>query len=284
MNMVARGVRRSRGDEEEESYFVSLSDMMVGLLFVFIILLLYFALQFQQKSKALSDAGETRTQILRQIKAKLDQQHVAVRIDTATGVLRLPAAILFAKGDYRLSAEGLRSVGTVAQAMAAVLPCYTFPRPIHGCSGSPHSIDAIFVEGHTDADALVGAGPISDNMDLSALRATNTFRAIRDAAPSLLTMRSLPLGDPRSSPILSVSGYGADRPIENNPGTDEAGKARNRRIDLRFLMETPRADSIAGMLTAGDERPSGDGRTGGGHGSVPDDARRSRDGARKGEC
>ena len=42
-----RGVRRSRGHEEEESYFISMADMMVGLLFVFLILLLYFALQFQ---------------------------------------------------------------------------------------------------------------------------------------------------------------------------------------------------------------------------------------------
>lgn len=247
----ARGVRRSRGDEEEESYFVSMADMMVGLLFVFIILLLYFALQFQQKSKALTDAGETRAQILRAIKTRLDQQHLDVQIDTATGVLRLPAAILFAKGNYELSAEGQLAVGTVAQAMAAVLPCYTWPRPARGCAGSPHTIDAIFVEGHTDVDALNGAGPISDNMDLSALRATNTFRAIRTAAPTLLAMRNLPAGDPQSSPILSVSGYGADRPVPGNGGNDEAAKARNRRIDLRFLMETPRADGLAGLLTDG---------------------------------
>jgi len=39
--MASRGVRRSRGEEEQESYFVSMADMMVGLLFVFIILLLY---------------------------------------------------------------------------------------------------------------------------------------------------------------------------------------------------------------------------------------------------
>lgn len=250
MSGTARGVRRSRGEEEEESYFVSMADMMVGLLFVFIILLLYFALQFQQKSKALTDAGETRAQILRQLKTRLDRQHLDVKIDTATGVLRLPAAILFAKGDYQLSAEGRRAVGIVAQAMATVLPCYTYPRPARGCPGSPHSIDAIFVEGHTDADALVGAGPVQDNMDLSALRATNTFRAINTAAPGLLAMRNLPAGDPQSSPILSVSGYGADRPVPG-AGADEAGKARNRRIDLRFLMVTPRADGLAGLLTGG---------------------------------
>lgn len=251
MSGAARGVRRSRGEEEEESYFISMSDMMVGLLFVFLILLLYFALQFQQKSKALTDAGETRAAILRQIKSKLDQQHIDVKIDTATGVLRLPAAILFAKGDYHLSAEGQRSVALVARAMADVLPCYTFPRPARGCSGSPHSIDAIFVEGHTDTDPYSGPPPVTDNLGLSAMRANETFRAIVQAAPSLPTMRNLPVGDIESSPVLSVSGYGAFRPVPGNTGTDEPAKRLNRRIDLRFLMESPRETAMAGLLTGG---------------------------------
>ena len=126
--MYARGVRRSRVVEEEESYFISMADMMVGLLFVFIILLLYFALQYQQKSQALSNAGQTRSQILRELKRDLARDHLQVEIDTTTGVLRIPASILFASGDYRLSAEGQRAVQLVAQSIQRVLPCYTQPR------------------------------------------------------------------------------------------------------------------------------------------------------------
>ena len=88
-------------------------------------------------------------------------------------------------------------------------------------------------------------------MDLSALRATTTFRTMRDAAPALLTMRNLPPDDPESSPILSVSGYGADRPVTGNIGDSDAAKSRNRRIDLRFLMESPRENAMAGLLTRG---------------------------------
>lgn len=253
MSAGARGVRRSRADEEEESYFISMSDMMVGLLFVFLILLLYFALQFQQKSKALTDAGETRTQILHDIRDEIRREDptLKVEVDEHTGVLRLPAQFLFRSGEFVLSGAGQRSASVVAHAMARVLPCYTFPRAQRGCSGSPHSIDAIFIEGHTDSDALNGTGPLSDNMDLSALRATSTFRAIRDAAPALLAMRNLPNDDPDSSPILSVSGYGADRPVPNNTGSDDAAKQRNRRIDLRFLMESPRENALSGILTGG---------------------------------
>lgn len=39
------GVVRRRHADEGESYFMSMTDMMVGLLLIFIILLAYFALQ-----------------------------------------------------------------------------------------------------------------------------------------------------------------------------------------------------------------------------------------------
>jgi chemotaxis protein MotB len=241
--MDARGVRRSRSVEEEESYFVSMADMMVGLLFIFIILLLYFALQFQQKSKAISDAGETRKEILQRLQTSLAQHGLRVSIDTRTGVLRLPAEILFAKDDYRLSAQGQAAIATLAHSLITVLPCYSYTagQSRLGCPQSLHGVDAVFIEGHTDADALHGNGPVSDNMDLSALRATNTFRALITAEPSLNQLRNLPASDPAASAILSVSGYGADRPIPGS-GDDAASKAANRRIDLRFLMEPPPAD------------------------------------------
>jgi chemotaxis protein MotB len=246
----ARGVRRSRSEDEEESYFISMADMMVGLLFVFIILLLYFALQFQQKSKAISDAGQTRREILEKLQRSLADQGLRVAIDTRTGVLRLPAEILFAKADYRLSPQGRTAITVVARSMARVLPCYSYATGSDrlGCGNQVHSLDAIFIEGHTDADALRGSGVITDNLDLSALRATNTYRALAEAAPPLNQLRNLPASDPAASPILSVSGYGADRPIPGS-GVDEAAKSANRRIDLRFLMETPQdANGIASML------------------------------------
>ncbi|HCB76916.1 MAG TPA: hypothetical protein DEP91_12225 [Sphingomonas bacterium] len=245
--MSARGVRRSRAEEEEESYFISMADMMVGLLFVFIILLLYFALQFQQKSKALSDAGEARAQLLTELKREIERSDrtLKVTIDPVTGVLTLPAAVLFAKGDDRLSAGGQAAVAAVGRAMARVLPCYTLPRRSAGCSYvTERSIDAIFIEGHTDSDPFTGNGRIGDNLDLSAFRAANTFRQLRTLDLGLDGLRNS-----AGQPILSVSGYGEARPVPNNPGLSEAQKSLNRRIDLRFLMDTPKADNLGDLLT-----------------------------------
>lgn len=244
--MDARGVRRSRGDEEEESYFISMADMMVGLLFVFIILLLYFALQFQQKSKALSDAGEARAHLLVELEKAIEaaDPRIDVKIDPATGVLTLPAAILFAKSNDSLSVEGQAAVRIVGQAMARVLPCY-LPRKPHGCKYvTERAIDAIFIEGHTDADPFTPNWRITDNLDLSSLRAATTFRTLRD-----MGLRLEALKNPTGQPILSVSGYGESRPVPGNPGVTEEEKSRNRRIDLRFLMDTPPAEGLTNMLT-----------------------------------
>lgn len=254
---MAMNTRRNRSADEEESYFISMADMMVGLVFVFIILLIYFALQYQQKSKALSDAGETRTQMLMDIQAEIKRRNPSLQVDVVkeTGVLRLPAEIipgtiasplpkvLFASGETELSPEGSNAISVVAQSLAAVLPCYTYPRRTKNCKPNPHSVDAIFIEGHTDSNPLKESAIIKGNLELSALRATNTFRKMIEIAPELDT-----IANREGRPVLSVSGYGERRPIDK--GQDDIAKAHNRRIDLRFLMETPNSTDLLQILPA----------------------------------
>ncbi|WP_404712163.1 flagellar motor protein MotB [Sphingomonas sp. MMS24-J13] len=258
--MDNRGVRRSRSEEEEESYFVSMSDMMVGLLFIFIILLLYFALQFHQTTDTLTSAGQTRREILETLKERLDKRlrpyNLTVRIDAETGVLSLPNSILFDTGQFVLSQQGRQAVGIVSDELAAVLPCYTDKAPGGPeCRGKPiaaNKIDAIFVEGHTDSDPLTGGGFLHDNMDLSALRATNTFRQLTDTHPEL--ERLVNSSGHQPVPILGVAGYGERRPVPDAAGTPDQIKAQNRRIDLRFLMVTPKSADGAAMSHILDRR------------------------------
>jgi flagellar motor protein MotB len=239
--MANGGVRRSRGVEEEESYFVSMADMMVGLVFVFLILLLYFALQFRQETTRLDTTG-TRAEILRKLKEDLLEQGVVVKIDTNTGVLRLPEEILFDQGQAMLKPEGIDKLGKLRRVMEAVLPCYTYPRRLN-CPAVAHHLDAIFVEGHTDISPMRGA---IDNLDLSVQRATTTYRVLLPPGSPLTRLMNAPGAG--AQPVFSVSGYGPDRPVPGNDGIDPVSLAKNRRIDLRFLMVTPRAPELSEML------------------------------------
>jgi outer membrane protein OmpA-like peptidoglycan-associated protein len=230
---MIEGVVRRRPAEEGESYFMSMTDMMVGLLLIFIILLVYFALNLQTKTAELTGANRTRAEILQDLQQSLQDKGLQVEIDTQTGVLRLPDDVLFDKGRFELSAAGQGAIDKVAAAMIEVLPCFTSSDLCKG-ERSPHLIDAVFVEGHTDKDVMVGA---MNNYGLSVRRAEATFARLQEVRPELNGFRNAPSGQPGSAPILGLSGYGPDRPIAD--GDDEAAKKRNRRIDLRFLMSAP---------------------------------------------
>lgn len=228
---------------EEENYFISMTDMMVGLVFIFIILMMYYAMQFRLTTDQLTSADRTRSTILFQLEDYLRQKGVKVEVDTRTGVLRLPDEILFDSAQAVLKPEGVTALGHLADGLMLILPCYTagVERDI-SCPPLGHKIESVFIEGHTDSDHFAGAAGLTDNWDLSVVRATNTYRQLI-AMRSELESLCLSSNSGTCSPILSVSGYADKRPVAS--GSDEAAKRRNRRIDLRILMAAPKASETA---------------------------------------
>ncbi len=238
--MIQFNTRHQSEEEEEESYFVSMTDMMVGLLFIFIIMLMYFALQLRQKTDELSGAREIRDEILKDIKRDMGTQ---VEINLETGVVHLRGDILFDRASAELRPEGIANIDRLASAMVRVLPCHVLLSGLEapaGCQPSKQRIDAVFVEGHTDSDIMMGG---RDNLVLSADRAITTYRRLIAIKPVLSTVKNRPAGQP----LMSVSGYGPFRPIASNDS--EAGKAQNRRIDIRFIMATPEAPIVREIRT-----------------------------------
>jgi hypothetical protein len=96
-----------------------------------------------------------------------------------------------------------------------------------GCNTGFALIEAVQIEGHTDAD-----GGDMSNLILSTARANDTFRVMTEHVPTLVGHLNL-----KSQPVLSVAGYGEMRPVAPNESNE--GKASNRRIDLRIIMYVP---------------------------------------------
>lgn len=227
-------------EEEEESYFVSMTDMMVGLLFIFILILMYFALQFQKSTENLQNAEDTRKEILYEVSELLKKQDIKVSIDEESGILRLPEESLrFPSGKYEIRVEDKRVISELASALNHVLPCYASGERPNYCRRSPHSLEAMFVEGHTD-NVPIGKANYS-NWDLSVDRSVATYKAMIDVQPALETLRNRD-----NQYLLSVSGYGENRPIVNND--TEERRRMNRRIDLRFVMATPRKNATEQVI------------------------------------
>lgn len=220
---------------EDEGYFASMTDMMVGLLFIFILILMYFALQFHSTAEKLVTANDTRGDILESMREALSDRGIDVAIDPRNGVLHLQErALRFSSGSAVLEPQYQEVTATVAEVLSDILPCYanedTYVQ--HACTVNmaQHWIEALFVEGHTDNVPYLGG-----NLKLSTERAVNTYAALIAAAPALGEMRN-----PNGEYLLSVSGYGEKRPLSPESNDTPEGRTANRRIDLRIIMATPK--------------------------------------------
>lgn len=221
---------------EEESYFVSMTDMMVGLLFIFILMLMYFALQFNKTAEQLTNANKTRGEILVKIEESLKSQGFEVEINPESGVLRLNEKVLeFAHNSADIRYEYRKVIEVLANALGDVLPCYSNKDSyeLKSCkdNSQQHWLEAVFIEGHTD-----NTGSLSNNLELSAKRAVSTYLALTRVRNEIESLKN---GD--GQPLLSVSGYADKRPRIAN---DTAEHLRmNRRIELRIIMATPKKEN-----------------------------------------
>jgi len=149
----------------DESYFASFTDMLVGILFIFIILLMIVANDFQEATEAVTnqkvneftaaltqehqkaadeaekalDQARTkelwknqqdmlyadREKILRMIEQALKQGGMPVAIDVQQGVLRLPEHLLFSTTEETVNDKGKQALMMLAGVLETYLPCIT---------------------------------------------------------------------------------------------------------------------------------------------------------------
>ena len=84
--------------EEGESYYVSMTDMMVGVIFIFIIMLSYFAFEFRSTTAKLTAARHPETAALLQTAANLQPKTADIEIDYKAQVVCLPETALSETG------------------------------------------------------------------------------------------------------------------------------------------------------------------------------------------
>lgn len=262
----------SATEDVGENYFVSMTDMMVGVLFIFIIMLMTFALDFRRTTDVQEDAlkvaqevadrlsslqaqvreeidrldraGQDRRQMLFDIRDQLVAEGISVQVDEANGVLRLTEdTVRFQPNRADLEGRNRDNVGRIARVLDRVLPRYVPCRAGQEACGLDvkTALETMFVEGHTDI-----TGRDDRNWQLSTERAVNTYREMIAVAPNLRALLNR-----NRQEAVSVSGYSSTRPIDAQ-NIPEA-YARNRRIDLRFVMETDTKQGLQQILRMTDD-------------------------------
>lgn len=233
MKRFSRKTAESAG-HTQENYLVSVSDLMAGLVFVFLVMLMSFALRFQEAEKKttteisrLQEADESRRRVLEALQTSLKEQGVQVEVDKDNGILHLPESLLFDMGQAELRPGGVKAMATLARGLAGALPKVE------------NALEAVLIEGHTDNSPIKSAyadkvGTYRDNWDLSFQRSKQTFLTMLSLRPDLKRFKNS-----HQSPLLGMSAYGDTRPIADN--RTESGKRKNRRIDIRLIIEPPKS-------------------------------------------
>ena len=212
---------------------LSISDLMAGLLSVFILALCIFILSFTQKTTALTETNIKREKLVKHLEKVLVDRGIKVTVDEKRGILRIPEDSL----SFRVGSADVPDVDTVVK-IGTVLLSTLEDEEYKG------KVETVFIEGHTD-DVPIETYQFPSNWELSTQRAINvwnTMRAKPNERLSDLKNKIVYYDENKEKkeieePLFSCSGYAETRPIYTND-SDEHRKF-NRRIDIRFTMVPP---------------------------------------------
>ena len=212
---------------------LSISDLMAGLLSVFILALCIFILSFTQKTTALTETNIKREKLVKHLEKVLVDRGIKVTVDEKRGILRIPEDSL----SFRVGSADVPDVDTVVK-IGTVLLSTLEDEEYKG------KVETVFIEGHTD-DVPIETYQFPSNWELSTQRAINiwnTMRAKPNDRLSDLKNKIVYYDENKEKkeieePLFSCSGYAETRPIY--PNDSDEHRKYNRRIDIRFTMVPP---------------------------------------------
>jgi len=205
--------------EDTENYLVSSSDLMIGLLFIFVILVVVLTTKIadiETTQKPTDPMGG----LMNHFEAKARQRGSSIKIDPKTGVITLHSDGLFETGKSTLKPEGIQEILNIRKDLSEVMPCYiTYEQEKNDCLQNPEkvTIETVFIEGHTDSQPM--NHPLYNNWHLGLDRARAVHQVL--AGDGLSEYKN-----ERGQPIFGFSSYGDERlkdPIRDEP---------NRRVEL----------------------------------------------------
>ena len=219
---------------EDENY-QALSDLMSAMLFVFIITLIAYIINFssnkdlaQSLGQQMSDLELKKSYIIRNVSDNLFKNGIKHSVDLKKGIISISSDQLgFKAGQHRLGKAAVKTISTVSSSIGSEIQCESkaVVGPEDCVDGFIPEIDYVYVEGHTDNVPFRPRNGIRDNVDLSLLRAASVKQILDELATSSTSKIFVPVGYGETKPLVFYS----------SPTDD----AKNRRIDFRFSLRKP---------------------------------------------
>ena len=242
-------VRKKVEEAREDIFWVTMSDLFLGMFMVFATLFFAFVMNTGQGGDAsMKSTQEAVENVVEQVKGAdikvrlIDEMHPEkeidpsgkydIEIDMTTGLIRISDLELFKLNSAELTPKG-------KQFLNKFIPIYL--NAIFEKDLEKH-LSTISIQGHTDSTKFVGSYTKEQqymlNMNLSMNRAYNVAQYIFYKSKGKSYNSKL-------TKLLQVQGLSSSRPILIDGKED---KTRSRRVELRLWLKKP-ADNIIQQLT-----------------------------------
>lgn len=209
----------SKTDYNEENIFwITMSDLLLGLMIIFLILFIMSMVGFSQAKVAEQSA---QTEMAEKLAKELVNNKIDVNIDKMSGQVEISDLELFDIGSAKLSAKG-----------KAYLDKF-FPIYIDTIFSNPEvsdKVENLIIEGHTDSQMFRGLNSADEqytkNLELSSMRATEVANYVFKTNYNKKYSKKL-------HEVLIVEGKSNTEPILTN-GKEDFNKSRRVELEIRM--------------------------------------------------
>ncbi len=211
--------RNKNGYQNEENIFwITMTDLMLGLVLVFMILFFYSSsTSYFEKIRDQSITANVNNELAQ----KLNEQSVEASVDLFSGVVNISDLELFEVNSWELSPKGKAY-------LQKFVPIYV--NTIFGNEDYKGKIAGIVIQGHTDSQTFKGISNSEEqymkNMELSLKRAYSVASYFRYTNYDKKYSKDL-------EKKMLVEGCSYSKPIYNSQGKEDFEKSR--RVELKIV-------------------------------------------------
>lgn len=206
-------------DDTGNIFWITMTDLMTGLVLVFIVLFFYVYIHNHINRVEQNMAQENANKVLQET---LKNENIEASVDAISGVVKISDLELFNLNSYKLSPKGRAYLDKFA-------PAYF--NSLFSNEYLDKNIDKIIIQGHTDSQTYTGKFSEDEqymkNMELSLKRAYEVANYMTNTSYNKIN-------GTRLRKMIIVEGASFSEPVIEN-GKENYNKSR--RVELKLVMK-----------------------------------------------
>lgn len=210
---------RTEENNEGNIFWITMTDLMTGLVLVFIVMFFYSYLMNNMQAFEQKVAQEN---VNKSLQESLEKQNIEATVDPISGVVKISDLELFELSSYTLSDKGKAYLDKFAP---------TYFNSIFENQSLNKNIDKIVIQGHTDSQTF--AGKFSEDEQYMKNMQLSLNRAFEVANYMTSTPYNKVNGD-RLRKMIIVEGASFSNPVIVDGKEDFA---KSRRVELKLVMK-----------------------------------------------